>query len=427
MKKGIIALVVCAMAVLSGFSGCSGTGGSSSSSGNASSDSSSSKASKASGKVVTIRMGGWGDIDKLFAPAVEGMADAIGVQVEFQKYPTDADFWYNLPAQIASKPAPDFISCTNELYLQYIKNGLFVPLDKYVKDGTLKTDKIMDVPLSIWTVDGKLYGLPYTQTPASFIINKDLWQKAGLGDYPKTWEDVLAAARVFKKKMGMTGLCFNTQEFHFTQYVLSFGGGWGEGKTIDSPENAAALQFIIDAYKEGLVVTPKELGLSYDGNVLMQEKAAMSTGGTWYFLDFAENAPDIHLEFLPIPSVVGKNTSGTVHSEATVILKNSAHEAETAKAIGYMYNENYFTKAMKNYAFIPSDKDYFPKYEEIQPNMKNLLSRIEVSKGFGYPVEGKKFADALISLLEEALFNPNSNLTGAKIVKDLQAMFPANK
>ena len=38
-----------------------------------------------------------------------GMEEAIGINVEFQKYPTDADFWNNLPAQIAAKTAPDFI------------------------------------------------------------------------------------------------------------------------------------------------------------------------------------------------------------------------------------------------------------------------------------------------------------------------------
>ncbi len=37
-------------------------------------------------------------------------------------------------------------------------------------------------------------------------------------------------------------------------------------------------------------VTPKELGVSYDGNVLMSGDAAMSTGGSWYVSDFAINA-----------------------------------------------------------------------------------------------------------------------------------------
>lgn len=106
-----------------------------------------------------------------------------------------------------------------------------------------------------------------------FAINMNLWNEAGLteDDFPETWDDVLAICQVFKDQLGMTGLCLNTQEFHFTQYALSFGGGWGLGKTINTPENAAALQFLIDAYHQGYVVTPKELGVSYDGSVLMTE------------------------------------------------------------------------------------------------------------------------------------------------------------
>lgn len=69
-------------------------------------------------------MGGWGNFEDEHAPGTVGMEEAIGVKIEFQKYPTDADFWNNLPAQIAAKTAPDFISLTNELYLPYINDGL---------------------------------------------------------------------------------------------------------------------------------------------------------------------------------------------------------------------------------------------------------------------------------------------------------------
>ena len=38
------------------------------------------------------------------------------------------------------------------------------------------------------------------------------------------------------------GLCININEFHLTQYVKAFGGGWGKGETINTPENAQGLQ-----------------------------------------------------------------------------------------------------------------------------------------------------------------------------------------
>lgn len=379
-----------------------------------------------SGEVVTIRMGGWGDFNTEHEAGTEGMAEAIGVEVEFQKYPTDSAFWDNLPAQIAAKTAPDFIALTNELYLPYIKDGLIVPIDQYIEDGTITCwDKVGQNVKDIWTIDGQIYGVPWHQTPAVFAINMDLWEEAELteADLPETWEDVLEACKVFKDKLGMTGLCFNTQEFHFTQYCLSYGGGWGLGKTIDTPENAAALQFIIDAYRQGYVVTPKELGVSYDGNVVMSGDAAMSTGGTWYVNDFMRNAPDVNVKYITIPHAEGKNdVSGTFHAPCYAILKGGSHEKETAQAINYMMNDKLFDHFC-DIGYIPADPDYFETFKERQPELASLVDTVPKSNGFGYPAAGKKFADALISKMEEALFNSDSTVTGAQIVKELQEEF----
>ena len=125
MYKKLLALCLAALLTASA-AGCSqGTEGSS-----APAEGGSAPAGDAapSGEVVTIRMGGWGNFEDEHAPGTVGMEEAIGVKIEFQKYPTDADFWNNLPAQIAAKTAPDFIALTNELYLPYINDGQVVPL-----------------------------------------------------------------------------------------------------------------------------------------------------------------------------------------------------------------------------------------------------------------------------------------------------------
>lgn len=377
-----------------------------------------------SGETVTVRMGGWGStFEEDTNPAIEGMEEAIGIKVELQKYPTTSDFWDNIPAQIAAKTAPDFVSLTNELYLPYINEGLIVPLNQYVEDGTITCwDKVGENVKEIWDIDGKIYGIPYYQTPAVFAVNMDLWEEAGLteANFPETLDDVLAICKVFKDKLDMTGLCFNTQEFHFTQYCLSFGGGWNLGKTIDSPENAAALQYIIDAYKAGYVVTPRELGVSYDGNVVMSGDAAMSTGGTWYMSDFAKNAPDVQVKFLKIPHAKGHDdATGTFHAPCYAVLKGGEHEKETAMAINYMMNDRQAEHFM-DIGYIPVDQKFFEEFKEKQPELADLIDAIPLSHGFGFPPSGKEFADALISKMEEALFNSDSTVTGAQIVKELQ-------
>lgn len=435
MKK-VLALMMALLLIVSVMAACGQSSSSSSSeeSKNESSQESSESSAEesevsstaADGDVVTVRMGGWGNFADEHVAGTEGMEEAIGVKVEFQKYPTDSAFWDNLPAQIAAKTAPDFIALTNELYLPYINDGLIVPITKYIEDGSISCwDKIGQNVKDIWTIDGEVYGVPFYQTPAVFAINMNLWKEAGLSeaDFPETWDDVLKVCKVFKDNLGMTGLCFNTQEFHFTQYCLSFGGGWGLGETIDTPENAAALQFIIDAYREGYVVTPKELGVSYDGNVLMSGDAAMSTGGTWYMNDFATNAPDVELKFLTIPHAEGKdNVSGTFHAPCYALLKGGAHEEDTIKAVNYMMNDKH-DESLIDIGYIPVNPDFFDDFREKQPELSNLVDAVPVSNGFGYPPAGKQFADELISKMEEALFNSDSTVTGAQIVKELQEEF----
>lgn len=169
-------------------------------------------------------MGGWGNFQDEHEPGTVGMEEAIGVKIEFQKYPTDADFWNNLPAQIAAKTAPDFISLTNELYLPYINDGLVVPLTSYVEDGTISCwDSIAQNLKDIWEIDGEIYGIPTHQSPAVFAINMNLWNEAGLteDDFPETWDDVLEICQVFKDQLGLTGLCrFGT----YVRIVLPISG-----------------------------------------------------------------------------------------------------------------------------------------------------------------------------------------------------------
>ena len=121
-------------------------------------------------KDVTLKFGYWGSSgeDKAYAKAIEGIEAAVpGVKVELQQYPSDKDFWDNLPAQIAAKTAPDILNVTNEGYMEYINNGLFLPIDDVVKSANIDLSGLTKSAVDIWTVDGKLYGIPNSAAPAA--------------------------------------------------------------------------------------------------------------------------------------------------------------------------------------------------------------------------------------------------------------------
>lgn len=376
------------------------------------------------GEIVTL--GIWSeDEKKRLEAAFADSEEEIGIKIEFLQYPSDSDFWDNIPAQIAAGTAPDLISCTNEHYLQYIEQGLFESLNPYLDSGAISIEGIDETAMSAWNMDGEIYGIPYALNPGVFIVNQDMWNEFGLGDaYPATWDEVLEICKKVKQEHDMPALCLNVQEYHLTNYALSFGGGWDYGKNIDSPENAQALQFIIDAYKEGYIITPTELGLGWDGAVMIQQSALFSTGGAWYQPSFAAEAPDIELKYLSVPKGGSSQGGGTLHTAALVALKNSKHPDAVAKVMQFAFaDEDLFHATVEITEVIPAKSEYFNVYRENLPELSQLVDFLDHSQPFAYPAQSKMFADMLISLMQEAMLDENSTITGEEIVKQLNENF----
>jgi multiple sugar transport system substrate-binding protein len=375
--------------------------------------------------VTTLTLGNWSAQENdRWTLAFKGMEETLGIKVTYRVYPSDSEFWDKIPAEIAAGTSVDMVVSTNEHYLQFIDQGLFLPLDDAIGDGTINISHIVPAPLESWQLNGATYGIPYSINPGLFIINVNLWNQMGFGAYPETWDDVIEICRQFKAKTGKPALVMNLQEYHFTNYALSFGGGWGFGRTINTPQNAKAMQFIIDAYRNGYSITPSELGLGWDGAVMVQGETLFSTGGPWYYRTFQEDAPDIELKYLPIPKGAGNASRLTLHTGALVALKGTKHLPEVKKAIGYAYGRDDLGRAVVDVSgSIPADRNMHAYFRQQFPAFADLIGYSEIGKPFGYPSQSKKFADALISEMQSVMFDPNSKKTGQDIVSALARQF----
>ncbi|MFD4639621.1 ABC transporter substrate-binding protein [Lentzea sp. NPDC058436] len=100
------------------------------------------------------------------------------------------------------------------------------------------TDYVKDVPhygdikqelKDVFTVDGKVYGLPTANYTMGLLYSRTNFTKAGLDpdSPPKTWDEVRAAAKKLKDA-GVTGFAeyskSNQGGWHFTTWVKSVGG-----------------------------------------------------------------------------------------------------------------------------------------------------------------------------------------------------------
>lgn len=139
------------------------------------------------------------DIKKQFEKANPGK------KVEFVpiKAP-DSEYYTKLQQMLRSpKTAPDLVYEDTFLINSDITSGYLKPLDPYLAKWQDWNQVIETAQAAAKGEDGKTYGVPDGTDTRGLWFSKDVFKKAGLpADWqPKTWNDVLEAARTVKEKV----------------------------------------------------------------------------------------------------------------------------------------------------------------------------------------------------------------------------------
>ncbi|MFE0251057.1 ABC transporter substrate-binding protein [Streptomyces sp. NPDC059010] len=168
-------------------------------------------------------------------------------------------------------------------------------LTPYVKE--LKSyDTIQQQLRDIYTVDGKIYGIPRTGYSMGLIYNKKLFEEAGLDPEqpPTTWEELRTAA---KKIAGLGDGTLGYADYsaqnqggwHFTAEVYSQGGDVvsadGKKATVDTPAGRAVLQNLHDMRWTDNSMGSKQLLVINDVQQLM------GSGKLGMYLSAPDNIP----------------------------------------------------------------------------------------------------------------------------------------
>jgi multiple sugar transport system substrate-binding protein len=150
---------------------------------------------------------------------------------------------------------------------QFSAAGWYMPLNDAIDADTVK-----DIGVSnIFTVDGKLLGVPYSNDFRVMLINKKQFADAGITQMPKTLDELVAAAKQIKEKGISTypiGLPLSATEGASTSWYLltkAFGGDLFNkdfNPQFLKPDSAGykALAFELTLLKDGLV-DPASTGL----------------------------------------------------------------------------------------------------------------------------------------------------------------------
>ncbi|GHH82467.1 sugar ABC transporter substrate-binding protein [Streptomyces sulfonofaciens] len=168
-------------------------------------------------------------------------------------------------------------------------------LTPYVKD--LKSYPTIQKQLrDIYTVDGRIYGIPRTGYSMGLVYNKKLFKKAGLDPEkpPATWQEVRAdAKRIAALGGGTVGYAdYSAQNqggWHFTAELYSQGGDVvspdGKKARVDTPEGRAVLQNLKDMRWKDDSMGSKQL------LVLNDVQLMMGSGKLGMYLAAPDNIP----------------------------------------------------------------------------------------------------------------------------------------
>lgn len=255
----------------------------------------------------------------------EGMANAFvaqnpDVSIEITVLENEA-FKAKLATAMQSGSPPDiFQSWGGGVLKQYGEAGLVQDLTPALQqDGW--GDTFNAGPLSLYTFDGKTYGVPWNAGMVGFWYNKALFEQAGIAEPPATWSEFLAAVQQLKDA-GITPLALGGKDkwpgHFYWVYLATRIGGQAAFEAAYSREGSFADPSFVQAGEKLKELVDKQpfqngfLGAGYpDHQVVMANgQAAMELMGQWAPGGNSGVAEDVeayraNLGWFPFPAVEG--------------------------------------------------------------------------------------------------------------------------
>lgn len=369
-------------------------------------------------------------VDGLNELKVEFEKEYPNIKLDIQTVGGGADYGASLKTKFASNDAPDIFS-----------NGGYAEMEMWfdrledLSDQPWVAD-LVDMAKQPMTKDGKVYGMPMNLEGWGYIYNKDLFEKAGITELPKTYSQLEEAA----KKLEASGV---------TPFANAYQEWWLIGNQGINP--AFAMQEDPDAFIKGLTDgTEKFAGnkqfeewaklmkltldhgnknpLTTDYNtavsLLATGKAAMMQNGNWSQTEIDAITPDLNLGYLPMPlsEDAEQNDKLNVGVPANLVVnKDSAVKEEAKTFLNWLVTSDMGKEyIVKKFKFIPA----ISTIEATPEDMGDLGAAVweYVQAGKVLPQQSSKFPDGVTQEFAssmQAYFAGKSDVN--KMLEDMQA------
>ena len=201
-----------------------------------------------------------------------------------------------------------------------IDAGMIMPIGDIAKPGEVDWKDYVDAVMSYYTIDGKLYSMPFNSSTPILFYNKTLFKKAGLDPTspPDTWNQVRKIGKqIMDKGAAEAGITWNLHSWYFEQWhavqnaVLANHGNGREGRAdkvlFDGQQGVSIVKWWTDLERDKIYLNTGR-GWSNHRKAFISGQAAMmisSTSDVTQMTDaFNTKGWELGTGFLPRPDAV---------------------------------------------------------------------------------------------------------------------------
>lgn len=279
----------------------------------------------------------------------ERFARDMGINVEVQQMDF-GDINSNFITAAQQGEGPDIIIGAHDWVGELVANGLIEP----IPFAAIERDAFAQSGLDAFTVNGRLYGIPYAIESIGLFYNKDY-----LPEPPTNIEDLIAIAKEFTTSE-TRGFIYDATNFYFSYPFIAGMGGYifdwdqrtgynASDVGLASPGAIQGAALIKRFYDEGLIPQGADYGIM--DSMFIEGTAAMIINGPWAARGYLDAGIDFGV--LPLTQLEladGKKAIPFVGVQGLMINSRSSNKAFAMELV-----LNYLATAEGIYNFYIND------------------------------------------------------------------------
>jgi multiple sugar transport system substrate-binding protein len=248
--------------------------------------------------------------------------------------------------------------------VDFVRQDVAEPLDRYVTPEF--KSRFIAIFLTPSVMDGKIYGLPIAASARALYYNKELFEKAGIQEPPKTWEELKAhAKKITALGGGVRGFGLQGKEIETDVYF--YYAMWSYGSEIlnadgtsglASPGASEAARLYKSMIDEGLT-QPGVTSFSREDvqNLFKQGKLGTVITAPFLSKQIKEEAPNLKYGVAKLPAGPSGKRGTYAVTDSIIMFKNSRNKAEAWKFLDHLFQTDMRATFTQGEGFLPVNKE----------------------------------------------------------------------